>query len=197
MRPGTTLASQRLRAASAAQRLSARPAPRTATLWLSTAARARTRARALTLELSLAGGPPLLVLALHRPYASSGHAPAERAFIAAWQAAFDAHVALLLARSPLVVVCGDFNACLQGDSPEERRIFAPLTSRRFADALAGTSEAGWPTQYPASSRFAFLRIDYIFVSEALRGRVVPGSGRVLSQGAPRGDHVPVEITLAF
>jgi hypothetical protein len=61
-------------------------------------------------------------------------------------------------------------------------------------ALRGTSEARWPTHFPASARFAFDRLDYIFV----RGCAVQlGSGAVLSEGAPAGDHVPVVATLAL
>jgi len=82
----------------------------------------------------------------------------------------------------------------RASEPVHRALDA-LRAHGFVDALAGTREAEWPTQYPSSTRFPFARLDLVFVSAALHALVVPGSGRVLSEGAPCGDHVPVEVSL--
>jgi exonuclease III len=162
-------------------------------------------ARALTLELTGAvggGAPPvrLAVLSVHRPYTSSKAAPAEKAFVQRWMDEFAAHLALVCTSFARVVVAGDFN--MRKEEEEERiragrirgGVFRPLASHGFVDALAGTSEARWPTHFPAATRFAFDRLDYIFV----RGcGVQKGSAAVLSEGAPAGDHVPVVATLAL
>lgn len=92
-------------------------------------------------------------------------------------------------------MCGDFNADLEVE--DAGGAFRALLERGFADELGGTTEARWPTQFVSTSRFFFMRLDYIFVSASLKTCIVENSGRVLSENAPRGDHVPVEVTLAL
>jgi exonuclease III len=162
------------------------------------------RARALTLELK-GGAIHVAVLSVHRPYARSSASVAKKDSVQGWMAAFEKHLGRLCELHERVVVCGDFNMnaaeegerIARGDPRVQGGIFAQLARRGFVDALAGTSEAQWPTHFPASSRFAFDRLDFIFVSPQLAGCIVPGSGAVLSEGAPAGDHVPVVVTLAL
>ena len=162
------------------------------------------RARALTLELK-GGAIHVAVLSVHRPYARFRDEDAKKRFVQRWMVAFGEHLARLCELHERVVVCGDFNLnaaeeegrIARGDQRMQGGIFAPLARRGFVDALAGTSEAEWPTHFPASSRFAFDRLDYIYLSPKLAGCVVPGSGAVLAEGAPAGDHVPVVVTLAL
>ena len=116
-----------------------------------------------------------------------------------WQGYREQQTMEVSLRDARVVVCGDFNCDPAKDrAPESgHRAFDSLHSRGFVDALAGTHEGAWPTHFPSSTSYGFERIDLIFVSAALRACVVPYSGRVLSEGAPWGDHVPVEVTLAI
>ena len=153
----------------------------------------------MTLEISISaaetGGDPLsiVILTIHRPYVTSTHTPVERECIESWMKAFVSHVNELCSRYDRVVVCGDFNDNMSRD----RGTFDALLTRGFVNALAGTTEEYWPTQYPSTSQYKFDRLDYIFVSPALCRNVIRHSGRVLSEGAPSGDHVPVEVTFSF
>lgn len=85
----------------------------------------------------------------------------------------------------LVAMVGDFN-----DTPETPGI-AALLGTGLKDAHAGLSEA---------QRITYLRepyrttIDYVLVSPALAGEMVPRSARVLNETDPGSDHAPVAAT---
>lgn len=89
---------------------------------------------------------------------------------------------------------GDLNA-----SPGEtlnHHLWEALKPLALRDATAGTTEYDRFTHFPAKkSGYAHQRLDYLLLDATLQARLVPCSGRVLSVGAPEGDHVPVFAAL--
>ena len=149
--------------------------------------------RVITVLLPAAG---LTLVCVHRPYVApnfNGSLKRSNA-IRAWPAALAAHLQLLSALPgalPLAVM-GDLNA-----QPLEKRnhhLWDVLAPAALRDATAGTTEQAQYTQFPAGVH-AFQRLDYVLLDPALQARLVRCSGRVLSVGAPAGDHVPVFAAL--
>ena len=135
--------------------------------------------RSLTVEVPRLGGT---VVVFHRPY---GDAEAEE-----WLLAFVAHVRALVRAGRRVMLCGDLNA-----TPEQDHDAWALRALGMRDATEGTAELHHPSHFPASRAYDFQRLDYILLCPRAATALVPCSGRVLSVGAPWGDHVPVEATL--
>lgn len=130
----------------------------------------------------------LVIVCVHRKYGDGG----------AWNKKFLAHVESLLqeGKGRHVVVMGDLN-CWPGEgSAAGVDILVGMEELGLLDCTHATSEWLQPSHFPAS-KYSFHRLDYILLSQSLRGSsaLVPGSGRVLSNGACWGDHVPVECTL--
>jgi exonuclease III len=156
------------------------------------------RCRAITVEAPALG---LTIVCVHRYYEGADCTPI-----------LCAHVQALQAAGSTVVVMGDLNAW-----PDEARkdgqptVLARLGGREavggglsaagpghlgLLDCTHGTSEYRQPSHFPAVSKYDFQRLDYILLPQRLRQLcLVPGSGRVLSNRCPDGDHAPVECTL--
>lgn len=148
---------------------------------------------AMTIRLPAAG---MHVVVVHRPYECKSDPPA----IKAWMLAFLAHLeALQRAPGALpVAVMGDLNTDTTEFAPRDgapEGVWASLAPFDLADATAGTTEYAHPSHFPDTSKFRYQRLDYLMLSAPLRGRLVGGSARVLNEGAPEGDHVPVVAAL--
>lgn len=149
--------------------------------------------RAITVHVPAAG---LTVVCVHRPYVAKGQAVTERrkAAYRAWPNALVSHVQQLRAvRGALpVTVMGDLNA--PPGEALDHHVWAKLAPLGLLDATAGTTEFAERSQFPEGG-YPFTRLDYVLLDRALQERLVRCSGRVLSVGAPAGDHVPVFAAL--
>ncbi len=129
-----------------------------------------------------------------------------------WDPAFLAHCRELEARKP-VVFCGDLNVAhteldlanpkpnvgKKGFTTEERRGFQAFVDEGFVDTFRlfheGNGHYTWWSHFANSrARNVGWRIDYVLVSQALRGAV---RGAAIHADVMGSDHCPVSIDLAL
>jgi exodeoxyribonuclease III len=127
-----------------------------------------------------------------------------------WDPAFLLHVQALQKVKP-VIFCGDLNVAhteqdlahpaanrgRKGFTPEERRGFQNFIDAGFLDTFRLFREGNghyswWSNLTRARERNVGWRIDYILVSDALRGRVIAADIHPKVMGS---DHCPVSLTL--
>jgi exodeoxyribonuclease-3 len=127
-----------------------------------------------------------------------------------WDAVFRAYVSGLAARKP-VVFCGDLNVAHEeidiahprenrmnaGFTDEERRGFTRLLKAGFIDTFRLLHDEGerytwWSFVTRARERNVGWRIDYVCVSEALRGRL---RDAFILDSLMGSDHCPVGVAL--
>ncbi len=113
---------------------------------------------------------------------------------------------------PNIVVCGDYNIChkpidinhperqvgVSGFLPEEREWLDRLEASGMIDSFrvfdhAAEKYSWWSYRFASRSRNAGWRIDYHWVSEPLRDRLV--GAKILSD-AVHSDHCPVEVKIS-
>jgi exodeoxyribonuclease III len=153
--------------------------------------------------------PSLYVVSVYVPNSQRGLP--RLPFRLKWDAAFRAYLTRLSARKP-VVFCGDLNVAHQdidiahprenrmnaGFTDEERSSFTRLLKAGFVDTFRVLHPAEarryswWSFATKARERNIGWRIDYVCVSEALRGRV---RDAFILDGVMGSDHCPVGVTL--
>ena len=146
-------------------------------------------------------------------YVPSGTTGDERqAFKMAFLEDFMHYLDTLRKERPNIVVCGDYNIChkpidinhperqvgVSGFLPEEREWLDRLEASGMIDSFRVFDQSAekyswWSYRFASRSRNAGWRIDYHWVSEPLRSRLV--GAKILSD-AVHSDHCPVEVEIS-
>ncbi len=146
-------------------------------------------------------------------YVPSGTTGDERqAFKMAFLEDFMHYLDMLRMERPNIVVCGDYNIChkpidinhperqvgVSGFLPEEREWLDRLEASGMIDSFrvfdpSAEKYSWWSYRFASRSRNAGWRIDYHWVSEPLRSRLV--GAKILSD-AVHSDHCPVEVEIS-
>jgi exodeoxyribonuclease III len=152
--------------------------------------------------------PSLYVVSVYVPNSQRGLLRLD--FRMKWDAAFRAYLRGLAARKP-VVFCGDLNVAHEeidiahprenrmnaGFTDEERRSFTRLLKAGFIDTFRLLHDEGerytwWSFVTRARERNIGWRIDYVCISEAMRGRL---QDAFILETLMGSDHCPVGVTL--
>lgn len=151
---------------------------------------------------------------LFNVYFPNGGASEERlAYKMDFYAAFLKHLKKELKQQPNIVICGDVNTAhceidlarpkenetVSGFLPQERQWIDKLLKAGFLDTFRLKDESPgkyswWDYKTRARERNVGWRIDYFFVSEALKDHVAKAA--ILDQ-VLGSDHCPVELVLKF
>ncbi len=146
-------------------------------------------------------------------YVPSGTTGDERqAFKMAFLEDFMHYLDMLRMERPNIVVCGDYNIChkpidinhperqvgVSGFLPEEREWLDRLEASGMIDSFRVFDQSAekyswWSYRFASRSRNAGWRIDYHWVSEPLRSRLV---GAKILNDAVHSDHCPVEVEIS-
>ncbi len=146
-------------------------------------------------------------------YVPSGTTGDERqAFKMAFLEDFMHYLDMLRMERSNIVVCGDYNIChkpidinhperqvgVSGFLPEEREWLDRLEASGMIDSFRVFDQSAekyswWSYRFASRSRNAGWRIDYHWVSEPLRSRLV---GAKILNDAVHSDHCPVEVEIS-
>ncbi len=146
-------------------------------------------------------------------YVPSGTTGGERqTFKMAFLEDFMHYLDALRKERPNIVVCGDYNIChkpidinhperqvgVSGFLPEEREWLDRLEASGMIDSFRVFDQSAekyswWSYRFASRSRNAGWRIDYHWVSEPLRSRLV---GAKILNDAVHSDHCPVEVEIS-
>jgi exonuclease III len=149
--------------------------------------------RSITAYIPAAG---ISVLCVHAPFITS---KLQSVMVQKWHDDACGAIAELTLAKLDFCVAGDFNVRPSGSDGLPCTLISSEACRSLREATAGTTELLQPSHFSNLAEYVpnFLRIDYILLSPGAYSRLVPLSGRVLSVGAPHGDHVPVECSLSL